>query len=225
MTEDQQQKWLSGFQRAEAEELASLDLSPQPERDQGLADAILRRIPPEKQPPRRSSRITRRSMAGAGMTFALMATLGAYLLPRWFQSKGDPLAAYDLEIEADRQVMGSPSPNPKIVKLAPESMLHVRLTPEVDVADKVEYSAYLWRDAALIPLPIELACSPSGKLEGKKRASDLPGISDGAWTVVFVLARPGLLPSATQVKEALVSSPPTPPRPWQLRSQLIVLGR
>jgi hypothetical protein len=212
MTEEELQRWRQALRKAEDEELAAIEPE-RSERDAAIADFVVARAP-HKVP-----RFSRRAMLGTSLLLA--ASLAVVVLPRL--GSDEPLPEYAQLVRGDeRQMAPSPAPADGPVHVRGDSLLHVELRPATAVKGEVETRVYVKQGAEVSPSAGRFERSGPGVLRLKLPVRELPERREGMLTLLFVIGRPGKLPSLEAVKRALSAGASRGDHWLLLQSQILV---
>lgn len=216
MTQEERQRWRQALRKAEQEELASIEPEPS-EHDAAIADFVLARSATAAPTRRVAPLVSRRAMIGTGMLLA--AGLAVALLPR----RGDgPLPDYMATLEGDSTEMAPPT-SVGTPHVKSDSLFKAVLQPAADLKGEIEIRVYVRQGEELLPAT-RFERQGQGVLRLKLQVRDLPGSREGKQEMVFVIARPGKLPSDATLKNALRSSVLRGDT-WQLLQRPILVER
>jgi hypothetical protein len=116
-----------------------------------------------------------------------------------------PLPGYALSVEGDKASRSQPIRPDDIVHLGVGSRAEITMRPTARAEGPVTVRCFLAQDGRVRDwdAPVEVAKTGAVHLEGE-RARLFPGVPAGRWEMIFVVGRPGALPSSPgAVEEAL----------------------
>lgn len=142
------------------------------------------------------------------------AAVGAMALTLWLGFLGaDPLPAYSLDVRGGMEMRGGDAA--PLVVLSEDSLLQIVVAPASRVDEPIEAAGFFQGTGDLQPLPVDVTVSAKGVASVEALVGTDLIVAPGTTRLIFVVGRPGELPSAEALTDTLGAKSSVAGKGWQ----------